>query len=224
MENQNTTILGLDEIEVHNTAIDDLDSESVNLIFIGIDQSASMSSFTPDMIAALDEFKNALSNSKEADEMLVARANFYNTHVHVGGYKKIDQFDTDFHTDGMTPLYDVVVEGTEKLTEYMGFLKAQGVRVKAVFAIFSDGLDNASIANISKARNKIEELNAQEITTAFISFGPEAKPEADRLRFQNVLHVGSSASELRKAFNVLSKSVIEASKSVVATKNDFFTM
>ena len=30
---------GLDEIEMQNTAVDDIDSENVNLIFIGIDKS-----------------------------------------------------------------------------------------------------------------------------------------------------------------------------------------
>ena len=221
---EHVNILGLDEIEIRNTAIDDLDSEAVNLICIGIDQSGSMNQFTPDMMSALSEFKQALSNSKEADEMLVARANFYDTQVLVGGYKKIDEFSTDFNTGGMTPLYDVVVDGADKLIEYMTFLKDQGVRVKAVFAIFSDGLDNSSRFSVKDARDKVETLNAQEITTAFISFGSEAKPEADRLQFKNILQVGSSATELRKAFNVLSKSVIEASKSVVAKQDDFFTM
>ena len=30
---------GLDEIEMQNTAVDDIDSENVNLIFIGIEKS-----------------------------------------------------------------------------------------------------------------------------------------------------------------------------------------
>jgi len=68
-------------------------------------------------------------------------------------------------------------------------------------------------------------LNKQEITTAFISFGAGAKQEADRLGFKNILNItNSNASELRKAFNCLSKSVIEASKSVVAKDDDFFNM
>ena len=36
---------GLDEIEMQNTAVDDIDSENVNLIFIGIDKSGSMSPY-----------------------------------------------------------------------------------------------------------------------------------------------------------------------------------
>jgi len=220
-----TEILGLDEIEMQNTAVDELETEVVNLIFVGIDQSGSMSSYTRTMEDSLADFKVALSQSKEADEMLVARANFNDNKIDVGGYKKIEQFDSDYSASGMTPLYDVIVEGAEKLTNYMTYLKDQGMRVKAVFAIFSDGDDTSSKNALKEAKEKIDLLNSKEITTAFISFGGEAKKEADRLNFRNILNVNNTnGSELRKAFNCLSKSVIEASKSVVAKDDDFFMM
>ena len=38
-EENGIEIDGLDEIEVENTAVDDLESESINLIFLGIDES-----------------------------------------------------------------------------------------------------------------------------------------------------------------------------------------
>lgn len=212
---------GLDDIEIENTSVEEIDSENINLIYIGIDQSGSMGSYSNDMKHSLTEFKDALLNSKEADEILVARANFEDT-IDVGGYKKISEFDTSFRDGGCTAMYDAVTEGTEKLKEYRQYLKDQGVRVKAVFAIFSDGLDNASNSNFSEAKRSVDFLNSEEITTAFISFGGTATKEAQNLGFRNILDVTSSASELRKAFNCLSKSVIESSKSVVADGDDFF--
>lgn len=211
---------GLDEIEVENTAVDELESENINLIFLGIDESGSMGCWEQDMKKCLNEFKTALADSKEADEILVARADFFDT-ISVGGYKKISEFDTVYDTHGMTALYDTVIEGTEKLMEYRKFLKEQGVRVKAVFAIFSDGEDTTG-GDFGKAKKSIETLNSEEVTTAFISFGGGATQEAKDLGFRNVLDVASSASELRKAFNCLSKSVIESSKSVLADEDDFF--
>jgi len=216
-------IMGLEEIEIENTSIDDIDNESINLIFVGIDKSGSMFPYKNDMISSLIEFKSALGSSKEVDEMLVARADF-NGDITVGGYKKVSDFNTDYDANGLTSLYDVVVEGTDKLVAYMDYLKQQGMRVKAVFAIFTDGEDTSSKKVVSDAKNKIKELNDREITTAFISFSGDAMKEATRLGFTNVLPVGSSATELRKAFNCLSKSVIESSKSVVADGDDFFTM
>lgn len=212
---------GLGEIEIENTSVEEIDSENINLIFLGIDQSGSMDSFRNDMKLSLNVFKDALTNSKEADEILVARADFEDT-ITVGGYKKISGFDTAFRAGGCTAMYDTITEGTLKLREYRQYLKDQGVRVKAVFAVFSDGLDNASKSSFSEARKCVNFLNDEEITTAFISFGGEAAKEAKDLGFRNILDVTSSASELRKAFDCLSKSVIESSRSVVADGDDFF--
>ena len=214
---------GLDEIEVENTAVDDLESENINLIFLGIDESGSMGQWLNDMKNCLNEFKTALSDSKEADEILVARADFDDTYS-IGGYKKISEFNTAFRANGCTAMYDTIVDGAEKLKEYRQFLKDQGVRVKAVFAIFSDGEDNSSHNSFSDAKNAVSFLNSEEITTAFISFGGSATQTARDLGFRNILDVKSSASELRKAFNCLSKSVIESSKSVLADGDDFFTV
>jgi hypothetical protein len=215
---------GLEDIEEENTAIDDLETEAVNLVFLGIDQSISMQRFERDMALSLNDFKEAITNSKEVDEMLIARANFNNNDIVIGGYKKIQDLDTNYSTSGNTPLYDVVCEGTEKLTQYMKFLKDEGMRVKAVFAIFSDGEDTSSHHHVSAAKQCVDRLNNMEITTAFISFGDKAVAEAQRLGFKNIETFDSTASELRKAFNVLSKSVIEASKSVANKTDDFFDM
>lgn len=215
-------ILGLDQIEVQNTSIEELDSEIVNLMFCGIDGSGSMHSFTSAMQQSLKEFKDGIIDSKESDTILIARADFSESNVDVGGYKKIDEFDTDYTSDGQTPLYDTIVIGVDKLLKYMDFLKQQGMRVKAVFSIFSDGEDTNSQRSMDDARQKISELNKREIVTAYISFGDEALDEARRLGFKNILPVGSNSSELRRAFNCLSKSVAENSKAVVNNTEDFF--
>ena len=223
-EENGIEIDGLDEIEVENTAVDDLESESINLIFLGIDESGSMTPYkvSGDMASCLTEFKTALTDSKEADEILVARADFADE-IKIGGYKKISEFDTGFDVYGCTAMFDTIVEGSDKLKEYRKFLKEQGMtRVKAVFAIFSDGLDNQSSHGFSEAKQAVEFLNSEEITTAFISFGGQATQTAKDLGFRNILDVASSASELRKAFNCLSKSVIESSKSVLSDDGDDF--
>ena len=214
-------ILGIDEIENFNTSIDDIETEIINLIFVAIDRSGSMSPFVNDMKNCLNEFKDALINSKEVDEILLARADFASD-INVGGYKPVDQFDVNYIASGSTVLYDVVVDGTAKLLQYIDYLKKQGMRVKAVFSVFSDGDDTASRSSINEAKKCIEDLQNQEITTAFISFGSGAVNEAKKLKFGNILTVGSSASELRRAFNTLSKSVIDSSKSVTPTTDSFF--
>ena len=120
---------GLDEVEITNTSIDEIDSENINLIFVGIDKSGSMGMYERDMVKALSDFKDALINSKECDEILVARADFSDSAT-VGGYKRITEFDTSYSTDGCTDMYDTIIDGTEKLKEYRDFLKNEGMRVK----------------------------------------------------------------------------------------------
>ena len=226
IEENGIEIDGLDEIEVENTAVDDLESESINLIFLGIDESGSMTQYIKDMQNCLTEFKTALTDSKEADEILVARADF-SDFINIGGYKKISEFDTGFATYGCTAMFDTIVEGSEKLIQYRDFLKAQGATsVKAVFSIFSDGEDNCSRNGFSEAKKAIEILNKREFKTAFISFGGDSTKTAKDLGFRSILDVASSASELRKAFNCLSKSIIKFSKDVIQDNvkedDDFF--
>jgi len=223
MEDNGMDIMGMDEIENYNTGVDELETENINLIFVGIDQSWSMGRYIGDMKNALSEFKSSLTDSKEADEILVARANFSST-IDVGGYKKIEEFDDNYTTDGMTAMYDLVDEGVEKLLTYMNYLKQQGMRVKAVFAVFSDGDDTTSSKGLNDAIKRIDDLNSKEITTAFISFGSDAERSAKDMKFRNVLKLGASSTELRKAFNVLSKSVVESSKSATSDGDDFFQM
>lgn len=220
-ENNVIEIDGIEDIENENTSVDDLESENVVLMMIGIDCSTSMSSYTSDMKKCLADFKDALENSKESNEILITRADFGDS-VTIGGYKAIDEFDTSYKAYGCTALYDCVVNGSNKMMQYRQYLKDQGYRVKCVFAIFSDGYENNSKAWTADAKNAIATLNAEEITTAFISFGNDAQKEAQTLGFKNLLTVGSSASELRRAFNCLSKSVIESSKSVLPDSDAFF--
>lgn len=64
MNETEQVIDGLDEVEIANTAIDEIDSENINLIFVGIDKSGSMGMYERDMVKALSDFKDALINSK----------------------------------------------------------------------------------------------------------------------------------------------------------------
>jgi hypothetical protein len=222
-------IQGLVDVEVANTPVDKIDAEEVNLIGVYVDESGSMDQHINPMCSSLKEFQGALVDSKEIDCILAARGNFHNAEVTIGGYKKIEEFDTSFIAQGMTPMYDAIVEGAAKLsnvnkTGYMDFLLDQGMRVKAVFAVFSDGGDTSSSSTLAEAKKAIQYLNDQEIVTAFISFGSSAATTAKALGFKNILSVGANASELRMAFNCLSKSVIESSKSVTGNQDNFFQL
>lgn len=228
-EENGEIIDGLDDIEVANTSIDDIDSEKVNLMLLLIDCSGSMIIHQDEMRDALEKFKVELKNSKEADNILVARGNFASS-IDITGYKKIDELDTSFVGGGVTAMYDAIVNGVEKLIEYRKFLKDNGMIVKAVIGVFSDGEENGSQKSLSVTQDSVALCNKEEITTAFMSFGPEAVVESNKLGFRNLLKIddlgaADAGSALRKAFDCLSKSLIESSKNVTSSDDDdFFKM
>lgn len=216
---------GLDSYSGKNVSVDDIEEENVTLMMIGIDCSGSMWLYEGTMRQCLSDFRDALVDSKEASEILISRANFSDKcdpATDISGYKHIEELDTSFSVCRSTAMYDCIVNGSSEMMAYRDYLRKEGVRVKAVFAIFSDGYDNVSRNSKANARQCIERLNKEEITTAFISFGGDAQREAKECGFKNILTTQNSASELRKAFDCLSKSVIESSKSVVADDDDFF--
>ncbi len=208
------------DIEKFNTPVDSIEQAEVMLLFVGIDTSSSMEDYESSMHKALQDFKESMQDSKEEDQILIARANF-NGEVDIAGYKSIHQFDTSYNPDGMTSLYDCICIGSEKMLEYMTMLKKNGMHVRGVFSIFSDGVDNNSSNSISKAQIALNNLKKKEIATAIICFGSEAEGIGQSLDFKNILEVSSSPSELRKAFNVLSKSAIATSKAAGAADDVF---
>lgn len=211
---------GLSPTETFNTPIEEITSAESFLLFVAIDQSGSMNDYRSEMADALMNFKDSIENSKESDLILVSRANFDNR-VSISGYKPINNFDSSYDCGGCTCLYDAIVSGKDKLVEYMDLLKKNGMHVRAVFSVFSDGEDTDSNRSLYDARDAISELKKREIGTAIICFGSEAENIGNQIGFKEVLNVRSSASELRKAFNMLSKSAITASKAAGAAHDTF---
>jgi len=217
-----TDVVGMDDIEAFNTSLDDIGGDECTLIFVGIDSSGSMDSFTSDMEKELLSFKDAMLGTKEAqfNQILLSRANF-NDYIDIKGFKPVSEFDTDYYAKGNTALYDVIIEGAETLLNYRKILTDNGVRVKSIFSIFTDGEDTCSNTTIHKTIDVIEDLNKKEIASAIICFGSSAEGIGKRLKFKAILNTNSSASELRRAFQTLSKSAISASRAAGNTAETF---
>lgn len=227
-----TEIFGINENYATNVDIDELESERQTLIGVWIDKSGSMYSFEDSMKDCLRNFKSAIIGSKESDEMLVSKT-LFGSDIVPGGYQFINDFDDDYSASGMTKLYDCIVDGQKRLIDgcgngYMEKLQSNGIKTKAVIAIFSDGEDTYSKCSINDARRAIEYLHSKEIVVAFVAFGNSARGIAEQLEIEdkNILNVDATESELRKVFMILSKSAISASKSAANanTEDSFFVV
>ena len=219
MVDKGMEIDGLGDVEVENTAAESLLVKDVTIMLLGIDSSGSMDDYTGVMKRELENFKIAISGSPEKDRILVARADF-SDFVNIEGYKKIGDFRTTFDPTARTRLYDTIVDGGNKLIQYADYLSLNGVRVKAVFAIFSDGLDNLSKNTIRDAAVVVKTLKEREVVTVFVSFG-ESTGVAKNLGFKNVLGLGRSGDELKRAFNVLGQGIVAQSAAPRPMVDDF---
>lgn len=212
-ELDNITIDGLDEVYGTNVDVDDVLSANMMLVDFRIDGSGSMWDYESAMRDCLEHYKSAICNSKQADEMMVAKTVF-NGIIHTGGYVAPEDFDTGYMSGGVTRLYDAIIDGRKRMLDYMEQLRNAGTNVRACMVILSDGCDNDSQSRLGDARQAVQDMISKEITVAFIAFGKDAFGIADQLgiKKQNVKEVSNDESELRRIIDLVSKSAISASK------------
>jgi hypothetical protein len=208
-----------------NLDSEQLENEHSTLILLAVDESGSMNSYTDVMQDSIRKFKQSLQNSKQEDEILVSLLRF-NGNINGSGFQLINDIPADYSPSGMTCLYDAIISAQRRIFSgdgkgYMEELRAKGIRTKGVIAIFSDGEDTSSISTIREAADAIAMLQKNEIIVAFVAFGDPAKGIAQQLGIptDNVLEVSASESELRRVFDVLSKSAISASKNTASSVN-----
>ena len=209
----NITIDGLDETYATNMDVDDVVSPSVMLVDFLIDGSGSMDPYERAMCECLEHYKEAISNSKQSDEMLVSKTVFEST-IETGGYVAPEDFNTDYSAGGCTRLYDAIIDRRQRMLDYMDQLKNNGTNARACLIILSDGEDYGSQYRASDARQAIQDLISKEITVAFIAFGQGAFGVADTIgvKKNHVKEVSNDESELRRVIDLVSKSAISASK------------
>lgn len=222
----NIVVDGLDETYATNMDVEDVASPSVMLVDFAIDGSGSMYRYERVMQECLEHYKQAIRNSKQADEMLVSKTVFAST-IETGGYVAPDDFNTDYSADGYTKLYDTIIDRRQRLLNYMEQLKDNGTNARACMVILTDGQDVGSHYDASDARKAIQDLIDREVIVAFIAFGQAAFGVADSLgiKKQNVKEVSNDESALRKVIDLVSESAISASKKASAggtTDGGFF--
>ena len=209
----NVVVDGLDETNATNMDVDEVASPSVMLVDFAIDGSGSMDSYESVMQECLQHYKNAICNSKQADEMMVSKTIFASS-IETGGYVAPEDFNSDYRAGGRTRLYDAIIDRRQRMLDYMSQLKSNGTNARACMIILSDGYDYGSTYRASDARNAILDLISKEITVAFIAFGQDAFGVADSIgiKKQNVKEVSNDERELRRVIDLVSKSAISASK------------
>ncbi len=212
------------------TAVDDLAGDEVTLLVEVIDMTGSMSIYQDAVIDAYNAHLRAIIASKAADSILMSTWLFNTKSILRHGYMPIADVPTldrkSYNPDNFTALYDAVIDAFTGIVAYGQSLRDAGVRTKIVVVVISDGEDNASRNSAAAVAMVAKDLLQQEIyTLAFVAFGMNGKSVAAQIGFptSNVMDEKSGDSEIRKAFNTTSKSVIRASQAVIggASQNFF---
>jgi hypothetical protein len=206
------------------TPADDVQANEVVLVTMLIDDSGSIGFVRGNAEAVRDGHNcvlDALAATKQADNILV-HTRYLNGHV-LFPYRPLSQavrMDAHNYDPSLgTPLYDetVVLLGTV-LAKSQEFA-ANGVPVRTVSLVVTDGNDQHSTRlNAPKVRSVVEDLLRAE-THIVAAMGVEDHTIDFRLIFRSmgipdrwILTPGNSASEIRRAFEVFSRSAVRASQ------------
>jgi hypothetical protein len=203
--------------------IDDLNTDDVTLLALVLDAN--------DVIDAFNAMTRALYDSKARDSIMMSCWAFSNASTLRFSHTLIDSVadlkPDDYEPAGGTALYDAVLDSITGLVAYSQTLRNSGIRPRAVVVVISDGDDNMSSHTAAAVKTVVDDLIKQETYTfAFIGLG-DAKTFrgiAQSMGFPSILTIGQSASDIRRALNMVSSSVIRTSQAKVATAgNSFFT-
>lgn len=211
--------------------VDDLNTDDVTLLSVILDQSSSMSGLQNDVIDAFNEMTRALADSKAADSILMSVWKFDNDSSLLFSYTPIDQVkdltSNDYQPNGATALYDATMDGFTGIVAYGQDLRNNGIRTRSIVVVISDGGDNVSSHTAAAVKTISQDLLRQEIyTLAFVGLGDEPyfRQIAGEMGFPEVLTTTNTASEIRRALNMISGSVIRTSQGTIApNSNSFFT-
>lgn len=205
--------------------VDDVTASEVFLVSVLVDDSGSMS---PNAKAARDghnEIVDALVASKQGDGILAACQYLFGTMLYpftpIASAVKMD--GKNYRADGShTPLYDraIVVLGTAiaKAQEFAD----NGVVCRTATLIVTDGADNSSSATPAKVKKIVEDMLRQErhivagmgIEDGYTDFTGVFRGMG--IRDEWILTPKNSPSELRRAFQVFSRSAVRASQSAAS--------
>ncbi len=228
--NLNDTVL----MGCNGLALDEIESTEVTLItaLYDISGSISYSKLTSAIINGQNELLNALNGAKKKDDIMMAQW-FFNDNTEVlHSYVPIDDVvklnNKNYVPNGMTSLYDVSLEAMSSNLAYAELLKGSGTPVQSIIVLFTDGQDTTSKSRAADVKKLAKDLlKTEQYVLAYIGVGgDDHEAIAESMGFPSVIHTSISATDIRKAFQMMSESIINVSQSVINAnvQNSFFSV
>jgi hypothetical protein len=173
-------------------------------------------------------------DSKQRDSILLGQWRLYDPKPY-HSYLPVSQATlldaSNYRADApSTPLYDRWIDAVTANVAYAQQLRAAGTPVRSICVVLTDGGDNSSTHRATDClKLNTDLLKSEQFVLAFIGIGDAAEfkriAKSMGIPAGSVLVAGSSASEMRRVFRLLSQSVIRASQTgnPSQAQNNFFS-
>lgn len=210
---------------------DDLSEDRVTLFVPIVDHTGSRWGDRVLMREEYNRMLDALAKSKARDTILVSSWLFSTQSTLLHGFVPLEdavRLDTaNYNPDGQTAMFDAVLDVFTSTSAYAKDLLDQGYRVKIVIVLLTDGENNYGRATATNVHQVAQDLLAQEnYVLAMVAFGQGfAQTAAADMGFptENVIEYGVGDKDIRKAFRLVSSSVIRQSQTQIGNSTSFFS-
>jgi hypothetical protein len=205
---------------------DEIESSEVFLLALNVDDSSSIqfSGNNQVVIDGVNLVIEALKNSKSENDILVL-LNYLNAGP-VYPFAPIDQFPTldktNFRPYGSTPLYDSTYLVLKTIQDKEAELAASGVPVRSATLIVTDGGENTSrnksAADVAKLAKELKRRETHLLVGMGIDDGSTDYEHVFHTMETDdqILTPGNDPSSIRKAFQVFSRSSLQAVSGAVS--------
>jgi hypothetical protein len=204
--------------------LEDISASDVTLVTLLIDQSSSIAS--RGLEQAVRDGQNALldafAGAQERDAMLVACWTFDSSMDVLHSYVPVDEATrldaTNYRAKGSTRLYDTWCDALSANVAYAQRLRDGGTPTRSVVVVVTDGEDVGSTRAAGHCARLSKDLLASELfTLAFVGVGRDVDFEqvAKAMGVPSgcvLVQKDATASGLRRAFQLVSRSAIRASQ------------
>lgn len=205
---------------IGNFDISSIQEEEVILMVLDMDVSPSVQPFERDLNDAFRSFIEEMQKSHVAPKIMIKAMEFNENVVEKSGFMPISQVDVRnfvFKAKGSsTALFASAHKAVESAIEYKLQLESQGINVKTLVFVITDGMDNAS-GNIraSSVATMLDDLAKKEsnvfsFETVLFGIGTshqDFENAQKAMHFKHLAVVGQSAAEIRKMIGFISASV-----------------
>ena len=202
----------------------DFTSDKINIFLMVLDKSGSMACNRSNVKDGMNMYKESFESFPEKGSIAVSVCMF-SEDFEKRPFEGVDEIDFSYYTDGGTALYYSICKGAEYLQEYIQeIIREKNIIPNATFIFFSDGEPCCDTGTESQAKEAIEELNLQGITTVFVAFGDSIEKKfGERLGFLSVKDVRDRGDLETFLGKELSESCKEQSKSMKGLGANFFS-